>query len=387
MIACNACPTCGGPAGPPTPEQEVETASRETSSTAVKCLTQCFESLEVSRASSKDAAATEPTVSPIKDMINRNIDSSDDEVIPAPIVWPPAAPQLHEPILEDNDERFCLLPVKYHETYEFYKKAQASYWTVEEVDLSQDMRDWDKLTAEERHFISYVLAFFASSDGIVLENLAVRFMQEVQIPEARAFYAFQSAIENVHSEMYGLLLEQYIADKVQRDLLFRAIETVPCVRKKANWALTWIDSSRSFAERLVAFACVEGIFFSGSFCAIFWLKKRLIMPGLTFSNELISRDEGLHTDFACHLYTLLQNKLSTELVHTIIGRAVELEREFVCEALSVALVGMNAAMMAEYIEFVADRLLVALGYEKLYNASNPFDWMDMISLQGKNEFL
>lgn len=208
----------------------------------------------------------------------------------------------------------------------------------------------------------------------------------MKVPEARAFYGFQAAIENVHSEMYGLLLEQYIVDKAERDHLFRAVETVPCVRKKARWALRWIESASCFAERLVAFACVEGIHFSGSFCAIYWLKKRLLMPGLTFSNELISRDEGLHTDFACHLYSLLERKLSQSLVHRIVGEAVELEREFCCEALSVSLVGMNADLMAQYIEFVADRLLIALGYEKLYNVSNPFDWMDMISLQGKTNF-
>lgn len=291
-----------------------------------------------------------------------------------------------EPILQDNDERFCLLPVKYHKAYEYYKMAQASYWTVEEVDLSQDKRDWDRLNDAEKHFISYVLAFFAASDGIVLENLAVRFMQEIQIPEARAFYGFQSAIENVHSEMYGLLLEQYIDDKKQRDHLFRAVETVPCVQKKAAWAIKWIQSSTCFAERLVAFACVEGIHFSGSFCSIYWLKKRLLMPGLTFSNELISRDEGLHTDFACHLYSLLVHPLPEERVRMIVDEAVALEREFCCEALSVSLVGINAQLMAEYIEFVADRLLVALGCEKMYHTPNPFDWMDMISLQGKTNF-
>ncbi|KAL6778272.1 RIR2L [Auxenochlorella protothecoides x Auxenochlorella symbiontica] len=294
--------------------------------------------------------------------------------------------EAEEPLLQDNDERFCLLPVKHTDIYEFYKQAQASYWTVEEVDLSADMRDWVRLTDDERHFISYILAFFAASDGIVLENLSARFMQEVQIPEARAFYAFQAAIENVHSEMYGLLLESYILDPVERDGLFRAIQTIPCVRKKAEWALRWIGSGSSFAQRLVAFACVEGILFSGSFCAIYWLKKRHLMPGLTFSNELISRDEGLHTDFACLLYRRLRHPLDQTLVHAIVAEAVTLERGFLCDALSVALVGMNAEAMGQYIEFVADRLLVALGCDKLYGSVNPFDFMDQISLQGKTNF-
>jgi len=268
-----------------------------------------------------------------------------------------------------------------------YKKAVASFWTVEEVDLSADMRDWDlKLNDGERKFIGHVLAFFAASDGIVLENLCVRFMQDIQVPEARAFYGFQTAIENVHSEMYSLLLDTYIRDKDYRQSLFRAVHTVPTVKKKAEWAVRWITSSHSFAERLVAFACVEGIFFSGSFCAIFWLKKRLLMPGLTFSNELISRDEGLHTDFACLLYSHLVNRLSEQRVAQIVEEAVELEREFCSEALPVGLVGMNDTLMSNYIEFVADRLMVALGYDKIWEVKNPFDWMEMISLQGKTNF-
>ena len=267
-----------------------------------------------------------------------------------------------------------------------YKKAEASFWTAEEVDLSHDLRHWDSLTADEKHFISHVLAFFAASDGIVLENLAGRFMKEVQVAEARAFYGFQVAIENIHSEMYSLLLETYIKDSVEKNRLFHAIETVPCVAKKAEWALRWIDGSESFAERLVAFACVEGIFFSGSFCAIFWLKKRGLMPGLTFSNELISRDEGLHCDFACLLYSLLRKKLSEERVKGIVRDAVNIEREFVVDALPCALVGMNGVLMSQYIEFVADRLLGALGYGKTYNVQNPFDWMELISLQGKTNF-
>lgn len=279
-----------------------------------------------------------------------------------------------------------MYPIRYHDLWELYKKAVASFWTVEEVDLSQDMRDWERLSGEEKHFISHVLAFFAASDGIVVENLGVRFMSDVQVPEARAFYGYQVATENVHSEMYSLLLEQYIRDNKQRDHLLRAIQTIPCIEKKASWAFKWISSGNSFAERLLAFACVEGIHFSGSFCAIFWLKKRGLMPGLTFSNELISRDEGLHTDFACQMYTHLRNKLPQSRVYEIVADAVSLEREFCCDALSVSLVGMNADLMAVYIEFIADRLLVALGCEKLYNVSNPFDWMELISLQGKTNF-
>lgn len=279
-----------------------------------------------------------------------------------------------------------MFPIRYPSVWEMYKKAEASFWTAEEVDLSSDQQHWEHLTEDERHFIKHVLAFFAASDGIVLENLAVRFMKEVQVPEARAFYGFQIAIENIHSEMYSLLLETYIKDQKEKCMLFNAIETIPCIAKKADWALRWIGSQNCFAERIVAFACVEGIFFSGSFCAIFWLKKRGLMPGLTFSNELISRDEGLHCDFACLLYTLLENKLSENRVRDILCDAVEIEREFVCEALSCDLVGMNSTLMSEYIDFVADRLMVALGYSKVYNAQNPFDWMELISLQGKTNF-
>eukprot|EP01027_Heterolobosea_sp_BB2_P009097 GEZU01013452.1.p1 GENE.GEZU01013452.1~~GEZU01013452.1.p1 ORF type:complete len:333 (-),score=121.82 GEZU01013452.1:221-1219(-) len=293
-----------------------------------------------------------------------------------------------EPILRPNHKRFVLLPIKYPRVWEMYKKAEASFWTAEEVDLSQDLIDWDKkLTANEKHFISHVLAFFASADGIVNENLAERFMTEVQIPEARSFYGFQIAVENIHSEMYSLLIETYIRDPVEKDRLFNAIETVSCVKQKAEWALRWITSSDSFAERLIAFACVEGIFFSGSFCAIFWLKKRGLMPGLTFSNELISRDEGLHCDFACLLYSMLQyTKLPEKTVHAIVEQAVEIEKSFISEALPVDLIGMNSRLMKQYIEFVADRLLVSLGYSRLFHAQNPFDWMEMISLQGKTNF-
>lgn len=290
-----------------------------------------------------------------------------------------------EILLEENKDRFVLLPIKYPKIWEMYKKAEASFWTAEEIDLSHDQPDWIKMNDGERHFISHVLAFFAASDGIVNENLAVNFMKEVQLPEARCFYGFQIMIENIHSETYSLLIDTYIKDPAEKHRLFHAIETVPCVKEKAEWALRWIGNG-SFAERLIAFAAVEGIFFSGSFCSIFWLKKRGLMPGLTFSNELISRDEGLHCDFACLLYSMLEAKLSREQVTKVITDAVKIEQEFVTDALPVALIGMNAKMMAQYIEFVADRLLVSLGYPKVYNSQNPFDFMEMISLQGKTNF-
>lgn len=293
--------------------------------------------------------------------------------------------QQEEVLLKENKDRFVLLPIKYPELWEMYKKTEASFWTAEEIDLSDDQKHWDGLNDGERHFISHVLAFFAASDGIVNENLAVNFMSEVQLPEARCFYGFQIMMENIHSETYALLIDSYIKDPVEKDRLFHAIETVPCVKRKAEWALRWIDGG-SFAERLVAFAAVEGIFFSGSFCSIFWLKKRGLMPGLTFSNELISRDEGMHCEFACLLYRMLENKLSEEAVQGIIRDAVEIEKEFITDALPVALIGMNAKLMSQYIEFVADRWLVELGYGKVYNATNPFDFMEMISLQGKTNF-
>ena len=293
---------------------------------------------------------------------------------------------LAEPLLDHNPERFCSFPIKYHDIWEMYKKAEASFWTAEELDLSSDYKDWERLKDDEKHFISHILAFFASSDGIVLENLAVRFMKEIQIPEARAFYGFQIAIENIHSETYSLLIDTYIKDPNEKMNLFRAIETIPIITKKAQWALKWISSERTFAERLIAFACIEGIFFSGSFCSIFWLKKRNMMPGLTFSNELISRDEGLHRDFACLIYGHLNNKLDQSIIYEIVSEAVEIEKEFVCDALPVSLVGMNQALMAMYIEFVADHLLVSLGTPKKYFTENPFDWMELISLQGKTNF-
>ena len=291
-----------------------------------------------------------------------------------------------EPILRENKNRFVLFPIQHNDIWEFYKKAEASFWTAEEIDLSQDLKDWANLNDGERHFISHVLAFFAASDGIVNENLAENFVAEVQYTEAKFFYGFQIAIENIHSETYSLLIDTYIKDSREKDRLFNAIDTMDCVRKKADWALRWIDEG-SFAERLIAFAAVEGIFFSGSFCSIFWMKKRGLMPGLSFSNELISRDEGLHCDFACLLYNNhLVNKLPEETVVAIIKDAVAIEKEFVTEALPVNLIGMNADLMCQYIEFVADRLLAELGCQKIFNSTNPFDFMEMISLQGKTNF-
>ena len=291
-----------------------------------------------------------------------------------------------EPILTENPNRFVLFPIQHPDIWQWYKKSEASFWTAEEIDLSQDMKDWNELNDGERHFISHVLAFFAASDGIVNENLAENFVSEVQYTEAKFFYGFQIAMENIHSETYSLLIDTYVKDNKEKDHLFRAVETMDCVKKKADWALRWIDEG-SFAERLVAFAAVEGIFFSGSFCSIFWLKKRGLMPGLTFSNELISRDEGMHCDFACHLYNEhLNYKLSEDTVRKIITDAVEIEKEFVTDALPVSLIGMNAELMRQYIEFVADRLLSELNCSKEYGASNPFDFMEMISLQGKTNF-
>ena len=295
--------------------------------------------------------------------------------------------QVEEPILKENKDRFVIFPIQHSDIWEFYKKAEASFWTAEEIDLSQDLKDWSNtMNDDEKHFIKHVLAFFAASDGIVNENLAENFVAEVQYTEAKFFYGFQIAVENIHSETYSLLIDTYVKDPKEKDYLFHAIETMDCVKKKADWALRWIDEG-SFAERLIAFAAVEGIFFSGSFCSIFWLKKRGLMPGLSFSNELISRDEGLHCDFACLLYNNhLINKLSTETVQEIIKDAVTIEKEFVTDALPVKLIGMNSDLMCQYIEFVADRLLSELGCPKVYNSTNPFDFMEMISLQGKTNF-
>jgi len=292
-----------------------------------------------------------------------------------------------EKILQENPGRFVLFPITHNDIWKYYKQQEASFWTAEEIDLQQDVSDWvNKLNDDERHFVKHVLAFFAASDGIVNENLAENFINDVQYTEAKFFYGFQIAMENIHSETYSLLIDSLIKDTEEQDRLFNAIETIPAIQKKAEWALKWIESD-SFAERLIAFAAVEGIFFSGSFCSIFWLKKRGLMPGLTFSNELISRDEGLHCDFACMLYNNhLVNKLPKEQVEKIIKDAVDIEKEFVTESLPVRLIGMNADLMSQYIEFVADRLLSELGNDKIYNTPNPFDFMDMINLQGKTNF-
>lgn len=290
-----------------------------------------------------------------------------------------------EILLKENKDRFVILPINYPKVWQHYKRHEASFWTAEELDLSEDIKDWENLNDSERHFISHVLAFFAASDGIVNENIAVNFMSEVQLPEARCFYGFQIMMENIHSETYALLIDTYIKNADEKYKLFHAVDTIPAVKKKAKWALRWIENG-NFAERLVAFAAVEGIFFSGSFCSIFWLKKRGLMPGLTFSNELISRDEGLHCEFACLLYSMLKNNLSEKEVHHIIIDAVAIEKEFITDALPVDLIGMNAKLMQQYIEFVADRWLHELGYTKVFNVSNPFDFMEMISLQGKTNF-
>ncbi|TCD67676.1 Ribonucleotide-diphosphate reductase (RNR), small subunit [Steccherinum ochraceum] len=297
-------------------------------------------------------------------------------------------PEEEEPLLKETNRRFVLFPIQYNDIWRMYKKAQASFWTAEEIDLSHDLPDWnDRLNDNERHFISHVLAFFAASDGIVNENLVERFSNEVQAAEARCFYGFQIMMENVHAETYSLLIDTYIRDRQQREYLFDAIETVPCIKKKADWALRWIsDKDSTFGERLVAFAAVEGIFFSGSFASIFWLKKRGLMPGLTHSNELISRDEGMHTDFACLLFQHLKRRPHPDLVLQIITEAVAIEKEFLEDALPVDLIGMNTRLMHQYIEFVADHLLAALGNPKHYKSTNPFDFMDMISLQGKTNF-
>jgi len=292
-----------------------------------------------------------------------------------------------EPILQENKNRFVIFPIKHHDIWEWYKKMEASFWTAEEIDLSQDLNDWNnKLSDEERYFVKHILAFFAASDGIVNENLAENFVNEVQYAEAKFFYGFQIMMENIHSETYSLLIDTYVKDEAEKDELFNALEVFPAIKKKADWALKWIESD-SFAERLIAFAAVEGIFFSGAFCSIYWLKKRGLMPGLTFSNELISRDEGVHCDFAVHLHNHhLVNKVPKERIRSIIVDALNIEREFITESLPVSLIGMNAVLMTQYLEFVADRLLVELGCDREYNTTNPFDFMDMISLQGKTNF-
>ncbi|KAI0866734.1 ribonucleoside-diphosphate reductase small subunit [Xylaria cubensis] len=342
-------------------------------------------------ASSKENAPFDADVHTLANQINDHkpttLEKPKEE--PKPAVAPGIRPEeVDEPLLQENPQRFVLFPIKYHEIWQMYKKAEASFWTAEEIDLSKDLHDWNnRINEDEKYFISHILAFFAASDGIVNENLVERFSGEVQIPEARCFYGFQIMMENIHSETYSLLIDTYIKEPSQRTHLFNAIDTIPAIRKKADWALKWIsDRNSTFAQRLIAFAAVEGIFFSGAFASIFWLKKRGLMPGLTFSNELISRDEGLHTDFACLLFSHLKNRPSKEVVEAVIVDAVRIEQEFLTEALPCGLLGMNATLMKQYIEFVADRLLVALGNEKVYRATNPFDFMENISLGGKTNF-
>ena len=292
-----------------------------------------------------------------------------------------------EELLKKNESRFVLFPIKYNDIYDEYKKAESAFWTANEIDLSKDMNDWEKLQESEQNFIKNIIGFFAGSDGIIMENLAVRFLNEIEVPEVRAFYSYQIFNENVHSETYSLLIDTYIKDSDEKLKIFQSIQNIPCVYKKAKWAYKWIENKEvNFATRLVAFSIVEGIFFSGSFCAIYWLKKRGLMPGLTFSNELISKDEGMHCHFACLLYTYMKNKLKPEIIYEMIHDAVEIEKEFITESIPCEMIGMNATMMKQYIEFVSDRLLIQLGYEKQWNTENPFDFMELISLRPKSNF-
>jgi ribonucleoside-diphosphate reductase beta chain len=292
-----------------------------------------------------------------------------------------------ELLLKNNKNRFVLFPIEYPKIYEMYKKAESAFWTANEIDLSKDNNDWDKLSEDEKYFIKNIIGFFAGSDGIIMENLAVRFMRDIQIPEARSFYSYQIFNEAVHSETYSLLIDTYIKDKDEKNKIFNSIENIPSVAKKAKWAYKWIENNEvSFATRLIAFAIVEGVFFSGSFCAIYWLKKRGLMPGLTFSNELISKDEGMHCEFACLLYSMIKNRLDKNIIKEIFEEAINIEKEFITESIPCALIGMNSILMKQYIEFVADRLLIQMGYEKIWNVENPFDFMDLISLRPKANF-
>jgi ribonucleoside-diphosphate reductase beta chain len=293
----------------------------------------------------------------------------------------------NEPILKENKSRFVLFPIQYHNIYELYKKAESTFWTANEIDLSKDSAQWDSLNENEKYFIKNIIGFFAGSDGIIMENLAVRFLNEIQIPEARAFYSYQIFNESIHSETYSLLIDTYIKDKEEKLKIFNSIENIPCVAKKAAWAYKWIENKEvNFATRLLSFAIVEGVFFSGSFCAIYWIKKRGLMPGLTFSNELISRDEGLHCEFACLLYSMIKNRVPAQIVNKIFEEAVAIEKEFITDSIPCAMIGMNASMMQQYIEFVADRLLLQLGYDKIWKTENPFEFMELISLRPKSNF-
>ena len=295
--------------------------------------------------------------------------------------------EMEEPLLKKNNKRFVLFPIMHNDLYQMYKKAESSFWTVSEIDLAKDLSDWENLSEDEQHFIKNVIGFFAGSDGIVMENLALRFMNEIQVPEARAFYSYQIFNESIHSETYSLLIDTYIKDNEEKEKIFNSIENIPSVAKKASWAYKWIENKEaSFATRLIGFAIVEGVFFSGSFCAIYWIKKRGLMPGLTFSNELISKDEGMHCEFATLLYSKIQNKLDESMVHQIFKEAVDIEKEFIVDSIPCAMIGMNSNLMKQYIEFVSDRLLVQLGYKRIWNVENPFDFMEMISLRPKSNF-
>ncbi len=343
-----------------------------------------------SQSRNRGRPAKTPTLSPGKKSKKTPTQKAEEAPVEPPpldLNVPPAEPPKPEPILMESEDRFVIFPIKYPDIWAKYKQHQAVHWTPEEIDLSKDLKDWEKLTDNERHFIKHILGFFAGSDGIVMENLATRFSREVMIPEAKFFYAEQNIIEAIHSETYSLLIDTYLSDKEEKTNILRAIQTIPAVKKKADWALAWIENNEAdFATRLLAFAAVEGIFFSGAFCAIFWLKQRGVMPGLTLSNEFIARDEGLHTEFACLLYSKIVNRLDKKKAQKIIREAVKIEKHFITKALPCELIGMNAKLMGQYIEFVADRLLLQLGYGKAYNASNPFPFMERISLENKDNF-
>jgi len=336
-----------------------------------------------SRSTSQKAKAMQsPARGPRKQSVGK-----EDELPPLALDKDSSVIVEKEPLLDPNEDRFVIFPIRYPDIWSKYKQHMAVFWTPEEIDLSKDMKDWEKLNDGERHFVKHILGFFAGSDGIVMENLATRFTREVQIPEAKFFYGCQNLLEAVHSETYSLLIDTYITDPVEKSDLLRAIKTIPCVEKKAKWALDWIDNADAdFGTRLIGFAAVEGIFFSGAFCAIFWLKQRGVMPGLTLSNEFIARDEGIHTDFACLLYSKIVNRLTKQKAHKIIREAVKIEKQFITKALPCELIGMNAELMKQYIEFVADRLALQLGYPKIYSAANPFDFMERISLENKDNF-